>query len=113
MARSDIDATRSNRFVAWLQVEGLCVALRQLVPRGIDPGPLARAFLRSLRDGFVQSGSGLVFEHIPEVSDTTSPAELLVMAETLRSSMVAFFTPEEIQERRRIGFGGVADIANM
>lgn len=92
--------TRSNNFVASFQIEAICHALRPLVLGGIEPGPVARKTLRILRDGFVGGGSGTTVELIPEVTDELSPADLLVTAEILRVSMIAFLTPEEAEEQR-------------
>jgi hypothetical protein len=96
--------TRSNACVASYQIEGLCQSLRPLVLNGLDPGVEARHALRKLRDGWVGSGSGMTVELIPEVTDESSPADLLVTAELLRVSMIAFLTPEEAEEQR--GFFG-------
>jgi hypothetical protein len=46
----------------------------------------------------------MTVELIPEVTDESSPADLLVTAELLRVSMIAFLTPEEAEEQR--GFFG-------
>lgn len=92
--------TRSNNFVASYQIEGLCQALRPLVLNGIEPGKSARHILRTLRDGFVGSGSGTTVELIPQVTDDSTPSDLLVAAEILRVSMIAFLTPEEAEEQR-------------
>ncbi len=94
------DTSRSNNFVASFQVEGLCQAIRALVLQGIDPGPAARQALRGLRDVFVAVGKGATIKLIPEVDDDSSPADLLVIAEVLRTTMIAFLTPEEAQEQR-------------
>ena len=51
-------ATRSNNFVASFQIEALCHALRTLAACNLEPDNAARSVLRSLRDGFVKSGTG-------------------------------------------------------
>ncbi len=60
--------------------------------------------LQSLRDKFVDYGEGYTVDHIPAVTDKTDAADLLLIAEVLRSTMLAFLTPEEVEERRGIGF---------
>ena len=95
---------RSNNFIVYFQIEGVCMALRQLVPHGVEPGPQTRQLVRNLHDGLVEVSSGKPIEHIPEVTDNTGPADLLVIAETLRSTMLAFLTPEEVKERGALGF---------
>jgi hypothetical protein len=93
---------RSNNFVASFQIEGLCTALRILASSGVQYGNTAWELLRSLRNAFVESGTGVTVEHIPEVSDKSSPADLLIIAEVLRSTMLAFLTPEEVRENRGV-----------
>lgn len=103
-------SNRSNNFVASYQIEGLCTALRVVVSSGAQPGKSARELLRCLRDGFVESGTGTTVEQIPEVTDSTPAADLLIIAEVLRATMLAFLTPEEIEENRGVfGFHGRPD----
>ena len=98
--------TRQGLFVVSYQVEGLCVALRLMVQSGNPAGPETRQLLRRLMSTFrslVTSGPAL--EGIPEISDTTAAADLLSIAETLRTTALCFLTPEEHEERKRsIGF---------
>jgi hypothetical protein len=75
-----------------------------LVIQGQDPGKSARDVLRKLRDGWIKGASGSTVELIPDVTDESSPADVLVAAEILRVSMIAFLTPEEAEEQR--GFFG-------
>lgn len=99
--------TRSNTVLASFQIEGLCKALRELVLRGIEPGDVARGLLRSLRDTVVGSVIGATVEHIPEVTKEALASDLLVVAEVLRATMLAFLTPEEAEEQRgTFGFHG-------
>jgi hypothetical protein len=93
-------STRSNNFVASFQIEALCQSLRTLAANRLEPGSAARGVLRSLRDGFVKSGTGTTVQHIPDVGDECSLADLIVIAELLRVSMIAFLTPEEADEQR-------------
>jgi hypothetical protein len=96
--------SRSDEFLASFQMQAMCSSLRSLVAVGADPGPEARAFLKSLRDAFVSRCSGRAIDRIPEVEDDTSGPALLVIAEILFFTNLAFLTPEEVEEQRRIGF---------
>ena len=98
------EMTRSDAFLASFQSDALCRTLQALVLNGIEPGPEARSLLKSLRDEFVARATGRPCERIPDVTDATSGADLLVIAEVLRATDIAFLTPEEIEDRAAIGF---------
>ena len=96
--------TRSIEFIAQFQVEALCACLRTLILARAEPGPQTRQVVKSLRDELVSRCSGKPSERIPEVTDSTNASDLLMIAELVRATGIAFLTPEEIQERRSIGF---------
>jgi hypothetical protein len=96
--------SRSNEFLASFQMQALCNSLKSLIAVGTDPGPEARALLKALREEFVGRCSGRAIDRIPDVTDDTSGAALLVIAEVLFFTNLAFLTPEEAEEQRRFGF---------
>lgn len=95
------DIERSGRFMVYFQATGLCEALRTAIQAGGKPGKLTVEFLRKLREDAQQIGAGPAFERLPPVDDTSSPADLLIAAELIRSSMLAFLSPEEIEKSER------------
>ena len=97
-------ATRSVEFIAQFQIEAMCQSLRILIQSRVEPGPLTRQVLASLRDELVARCSGKPIERIPQVTEETSPADLVTIAELVKATGIAFLTPEEIQERKSIGF---------
>jgi hypothetical protein len=95
---------RSNLFVMSFQIEGICSAIRTTVSMGDRPGPATLTLLRSLRDSFVSVGSGFTVEHIPTVHDDMNPHDALAVAEVLRTTILAFLSPDEAEERGTFGF---------
>ena len=96
--------TRSVEFLAYFQLEAICRLLRNLVLNGIAPGPETRNVLKNLRDEFVARTSGRPSERIPAVTPEMSPADLLAVAEVVLATNTAFLTPEELEQRKQIGF---------
>ena len=96
--------SRSDAFLASFQMQALCNSLKSLIAVGTDPGPEARALLKALREEFVNRCSGCAIDRIPKVDDDTSGPALLVIAEVLFFTNLAFLTPEEAEEQRRFGF---------
>jgi hypothetical protein len=93
---------RSNLFIASFQVEGLCTALRATTAVGGQPGPATLELLKSLRDAIVSVGSGLTVEHLPEVTNEMNSYDVLTTAEVLRTTILAFLSPEEAEEQRGV-----------
>ena len=93
---------RSNLFVMSFQVEGLCTAMRTTVSVGGEPGPATLSLLKNLRDSFVSVGSGFTVEHIPSIHDGMNPHDALAAAEVLRTTILAFLSPEEAEEQRGV-----------
>jgi hypothetical protein len=66
----------------------------QALPIRLSAGVLRAASINGFRSG-----------DLPTISEESSPVDVLVMAETLWTSVLAFLTPEEIAEHRKtIGF---------
>lgn len=97
--------TRGGIWIISFQLEGLCAGLRALVPGGIDPGPASYRILRKLRDEWKSLSTGKAMEDLPDIDEKLSPAELLVLAETIRATVLSFMTPEELHERKSYGVG--------
>jgi hypothetical protein len=96
---------RSGLFVLAAQLEGLCIALRHVVPTGLQPGKSSIDLLKKLYSDFASISTGSCIEGFPKPDDSLSPFDLLVIAETLRSTVMAFLTPEEAEEHgKTFGF---------
>jgi len=55
---------------------------------------------------FAKIASGPVVEFFPDIDEQTTPADILMIAEVLRASILAFLSPEEFENRREaFGFG--------
>jgi len=70
----------------------------------LEAGTAARDCLRDLRQKFIANARGPNIETIPDVDESTTTADMIVIAEVLRATMTAFLSPEDIQERGRLGF---------
>ena len=89
---------RSDLFILAAHSEGLCLALRQVVPTGLKPGKTLIALLKKLYKDFVSRTSGGPIENFPEVTDEISGFDALVIAESIHSMLLLFLTPEETEE---------------
>jgi hypothetical protein len=96
---------RSARFMLFFQAEGLCQSLRLVVQTGGKPGSAVAALMNKMIASAKQTSHGDPIDRLPDVSEGMGAADLLVIAEILRSTMLAFLTPEEVEaQRRSIGF---------
>jgi hypothetical protein len=96
---------RSAPFLLTAQLDGLCFALRQAVPNGLTPGKTTIDLLKKFHKDFLSMHSGGLCEGLPEITDSISAFDMLVYAETLRSVMMAFLTPEETEDyNKSFGF---------
>ncbi len=96
---------RRGILIVSFQLEGICNALKFMVQAGANPGDETRSIVKKLWSDFQDIASGKVVKDLPDVSDITSAADLLAIAETLRTSALCFLTPDEQDERKRsIGF---------
>jgi hypothetical protein len=91
---------RNDFFVHSFQIEGLCMALRQTISLGLAPGPTSISILKSLRDRTIEISSGQWLANLPEVHSEMNAQDVLTVAEVLRTSVLAFLSPEELQEQR-------------
>jgi len=104
MNKLDKPIERGGLFIISYQLEGLCNGLRLTVPHGLSPGKESVAILKKLAADFSEMAKGRVLRDLPIISESPSPVDILVMAETLRTSVLAFLSPEEVAEHRKIGF---------
>jgi len=96
---------RTGLFIISYQLEGLCTALRLIVPQGLAPGADTLAILKKLVADFASISTGPCLTGLPTVTASSNRVDVLAMAETLRTTVLAFLSPEEIAEHRRaIGF---------
>jgi hypothetical protein len=95
---------RSGLFIISFQLDGLCNGLRLTVPHGLAPGKATVAIIRKLLVDFASISTGRILKDLPQISETSSPVDILVFAETLRTSVLSFLSPDELSERKTIGF---------
>jgi hypothetical protein len=95
--------TRSHEFVRSYQLDALCETLRFCIASQAPLSPACRHVLKMLRDDFVATGQGRVIEYIPDVPEDAELPDLLFVAEFLRATVVAFLSPEELDERGPFG----------
>ncbi|MCP4712929.1 MAG: hypothetical protein GY869_30240 [Planctomycetes bacterium] len=93
--------SRSNLSVLSYQIESLCVALRVVVPHGLRPGKDTITLINHIKKEITSVSSGGYFESIPDASIDSEPADILIIAETLRGTLMSFLTSEEIEEQNR------------
>jgi hypothetical protein len=105
MSKPAILIDRTGLFIISYQLEGLCTALRLTVPHGLAPGADTLAILKKLVADFASISTGKCLSNLPTITESSSPVDVLAMAETMRTTVLAFLSPEEISEHRRaIGF---------
>ena len=96
---------RSALLVMAFEVEGLCTGLRQTVPNGLEPSATTRSIMNKLLAQFSEKAEGVVLDNLPALTQDTSPVDCLIVAEILRSTLMAFLTSDELDERdRTFGF---------
>ena len=92
---------RSNRFIAFHQLTGLCQALRLAVQVRAEPGDVTLALLQRLRAEVAENYHGATINNLPDVDKSTNAVDRLALAELLRMTLLAFLTTEEVAEQRR------------
>ena len=98
------DIHRSALFVVSYQLEGICQGLRMTVPQGLSPGKDTIAIMHKLFADVSKYTKGIT-QVFPDISEKSNPVDILVFAETLRTSVLAFLSPDELVEHRKtIGF---------
>lgn len=105
MSKPGIQIDRTGVFIISYQLAGLCHALRLTVPNGLKPGNDTLAILTKLIADFNSISSGSCLRDMPTISESSSPVDILSLAETMRMTVLAFLSPEEIREHQRaVGF---------
>jgi len=104
----DNQINRSALLVMAFEVEGLCNGLRCTIPNGLPPSATTLAVMNRLLARFSEKAEGCVLDELPALDENTAPADLLIVAEMLRSTLMAFLTPDERNARdRTFGFASV------
>ncbi len=104
---------RGALFIISFQLDGLCTALRYVVPAGLRPGAGTIALLRKLHDDYASISSKRPLAGFPAIDDDLSAVDVLAVAETLRSTVLAFLTPDELEDRKQVlGFSPAAKSAH-
>ncbi len=93
---------RGSLFIISFQLDGLCTALRYVVPAGLEPGDGTVALLRKLHDDYASISSKRPLSGFPVIDRNLSAVDILAVAETLRSTVLAFLTPDEIEDRKQV-----------
>jgi len=61
--------------------------------------------VRRLKSAFDGITSGPPVEGLPDIDENSDPVDVLMLVEVLRATLLAFLSPEEIDERRTaLGF---------
>lgn len=105
--KEDKQINRSALLVMTFELEGLCNGLRCTVPNGLAPSATTVAIMNRLLDEFSRKAEGCVLDELPKLDENTTPVDMLIVAEMLRSTLMAFLTPDERDARDRT-FGFVA-----
>ena len=106
----DNQINRSSLLVMTFELEGLCTGLRCTVPNGLTPSHRTVAIMNRLLEEFSRKAEGCVLDELPKLDEETSPVDLLIIAEMLRSTLMSFLTPDERDARdRTFGFASAQD----
>jgi hypothetical protein len=96
---------RSGLFIISSQLDGLCTALRHGVPYGAEPGAGTRALLKKLFDDYFALATKRQLAGFPPIDESLNAMDVFAIAETLRATVLAFLTPDELAERKQaLGF---------
>ena len=105
MESKPIRVDRTQWFMLYFQADGLCNALRLLAQTNQSPGNATIELLKALKAESEVIGNGKAFERLPDIGQGSSLSDMLVAAEVIRSTMLAFLSPEELEDQRRaMGF---------
>ena len=95
---------RTDTFVLYFQMEGLCAALKHGMEHGQAPGEEIRKYLSLVREHLQKRADGTPYRVLPTLKSTNSGGDLLCLAEILRMTLLAALTPEERTESKKFGF---------
>lgn len=99
--------SRSDRFILYFQLDGLCSALGMCMQTGQEPGPDTLGLLAKVMEDVQHNVKGRALSNLPALSDHPCLADILALAEFLRSTILSFLSSEEAEEGKemRMGFG--------
>lgn len=92
---------RSEWVVIYFQASGLCEALRLAVQTGQKPGKATIELIRKCREDAKRYSRGDCYDRLPEVDEDSPAIDLLVAAEMLRTTHLAFMSPQDIEENKQ------------
>ena len=99
---ADHEITRTDRFVLSYQLEGLCIALRLAVEVQQEMDGTILGLLKRARQHFDSIiVRGRVAQDLPDVDGGISLVGALALAETFRMTLLAFLTPEELEDAKQ------------
>lgn len=95
---------RTTQSAGYFALEGYCQGLRIAIERNLPTQESSFRLYAALEKSVLAKAKGTVFDDWPAVEiEKTSVGDLLVRAETFRSLLLAFVTPEERDEARSFG----------
>lgn len=86
------------------QLEGLCEALRLIVQSQAEAGDATFQLLQKMYADSIKMTHGKCVHGLPKPSRQAPVADWLSIAECLRHMSLGFLSPEEHQERCKLGF---------
>lgn len=95
---------RGGTFMTAFQLEGIIAAIRHSLACGQTPSAPTIQLLNRIRSDFQSAADGDPVERIPEIDESFSAADILIVAEMFHRTVMAFLTPEEAEDQKRIGF---------
>lgn len=91
--------TRSETFIAHCQLRELVDSLKIVVTSGNQVDTLSRQLLIKLREDFVRYGNGNSgrSHDFPDVHESSTASDLLILASVLYGTSQAFLTEQEVE----------------
>jgi hypothetical protein len=106
MAENGKITSRTDWFVLTSQLQGLVQGLSSCTATQVETSEItAKLFLKLYRD-FVNHVSGSCVANLPEPDGNECVADMLVYASIMHATLIAFLSPDEVEEQNRaFGFG--------
>jgi len=97
--------SRSHRAVLSWQLQGVVSALRLTIQCGLTHGNHTLALLANIRKHIEDPVNGLglggvAIDNVPQLTDDSCPAEVLVVAEAFYGLVLCLLAPDERNEQR-------------
>jgi len=97
---------RTGLFILSIQLDRFCEVLREIVLRDLPLGPATISLAQRFKGRFESVTSGPAVEGIPDIDETLSGIDVLMIVEVLNATLLAFLSPEDVENRREfLGFG--------